>query len=174
MALASKQNAESSPLNVAALKETALKETSMSARSMAMEAPSLHHLNEVRHLHEIWNFSVPDFIVVDKKMLLSDFSGDEEMLVGYLERAGSYLMMNLDECVQGLKMGDFAVGLQALIRMRGIGASLRAQPLADSITRGISFFELKNGPECLSLLEALRAQILETNCELLKIRNSIG
>ena len=169
MALAAKQNAVSSPVNV-----TAINESPLSARTMAVEAPSLHHMNEVRHLHDIWDFSVPDFLVVDKNMLLSDFSGDEEMLVGYLERAGSYLMLNLDECVQGLKMGDFGLGLQALIRMRGISASLRAQPLTGSITRAISFFEIKNGPESLSLLEALRAQILETNCELLKIRNSIG
>lgn len=169
MALASKQNAVFSPLNL-----TAIEETPLSARTMAMEVPSLHHMSEVRHLHEIWDFSTPDFMIVDKKMLLSDFSGDEEMLVGYLERAGSYLMVNLDECVQGLKMADFGLGLQALVRMRGIGASLRAQPLTDSITRAISFFESKNGPESLSLLEALRAQIMETNCELLKIRNSIG
>ncbi|MEI8027298.1 MAG: hypothetical protein WCI18_13200 [Pseudomonadota bacterium] len=169
MALASKQNAVSSPLHV-----TSIEETPLSARSMAMEVPSLHPMSEVRHLHEIWDFSVPDFMIVDKKMLLSDFSGDEEMLVGYLERAGSYLMVNLDECVQGLKKGDFGLGLQALVRMRGIGASLRAQPLTDAITRAISFFESKNGPESLSLLEALRAKIMETNCELLKIRNSIG
>jgi len=169
MALASKQNAVPSPLHV-----TAIEETPLSARSMAMEVPSLHPMSEVRHLHEIWDFSVPDFMIVDKKMLLSDFSGDEEMLVGYLERAGSYLMVNLDECVQGLKKGDFGLGLQALVRMRGIGASLRAQPLTDAITRAISFFESKNGPESLSLLEALRAKIMETNCELLKIRNSIG
>jgi len=168
MTLASKQNAVAPPVQV-----TSIKEAPLSARSKAIEVPSIHPLSEVRHLHEIWDFSVPDFLLVDKKLLLSDFSGDEEMLVGYLERAGSYLMANLEEGVQGVMNRDFSLGLQALIRMRGIGSSLRARPLTDSISKAICFFESKNGPECFSLLESLRAQVAETNCELLKIRNSI-
>jgi hypothetical protein len=138
-----------------------------------LEAPFFPADHEAQSLRGIWDFSTPDLVLVDKKMLISDFSGDEDMLVGYLERAGSYLMGNLEAGIEGLMTGNFPHGIQALVRMRGIAVSLRAGPLTDAIGQAIGFFEAKNPAECFAFMETLRVKIGETNCELLKIRSSL-
>lgn len=149
------------------------KEDLSSPRSKALEVPFYPAGHEGGSLKALWDFSTLDRMLVDKKMLFSDFSGDEDMLVGYLERAGSYLMANLEEGAEGLMKGDFSQGIQALVRMRGIGVSLRAIPLTEAINQAIGFFESKNRAECFAFMETLRVKITETNCELLKIRSSL-